>query len=266
MFRIEFSTYPLRSADITEAQMRANMEAGWEMLGRSDPHDRPLAIVGGGPSAAEHLDELKEWRGDIWAINQTAAWLSHHAPKANVCLFTVDPDEALAEQQFVVGVQKAILGSACHPRLFEALRGKDVRMFHCRDIDGMNLPVLGGGHCSASRAVMQAAWRGYPGITFYGCEGSIGTWTHAYRNESRKNQFVVKAGDDEFITTPDLFINTQDLVEDIREYPNALKEKSGGLLRGMLEHPDTWDVVALSSSLRDRLDPTATERYYPKAA
>lgn len=266
MFRIEFSTYGLRTAEVTAAQQRINMAEGWPMLEYRDPHDVPLAIVGGGPSVAEHVAELKEWPGDIWGINQTASWLSHHAPKANTYLFTVDPDEALGAPIFTAGVQKAILGSACHPSLFEALRGKDVRMFHCRDIDGLNLPCLGGGRCSAARASMQAAWQGYLSVTYYGCEGSFGKTTHAYRNETRVNQFIVLAGGQEYITTPDLFVNTQDLVSEILEYPKALKEKSGGLLRAMIEYPDTWEVVALSASLRDRLDPTATAEYIPRAA
>lgn len=279
--RFEFQATCIRSADVCEAQMRENIGAGWPLLEEREPHATPLAVVGGGPSAGQHLEELKEWRGDIWAINQSAAWLTHCAPKANVYLFTVDPDEAIAEPIFTAGVQRAILSSACHPSLYRALRGKYVRMFHCRLLEDLPMMCLGGGRCSASRAVLQAAWQGYMSVTFFGCEGSLGgevlkdgtfvPVTHAYRQEHRANQFVVRAGGREYVTTPDLYMNTQDLVRDFTEYrnpdaasPYGLKEKSGGLLRAMLEYPDEWAVVALSTTMRDRLDPDATQRYIPQ--
>lgn len=261
MYRIKWNSHGIRTPEVTANQMRANMASGWPMLEYQEPHAIPLAVVGGGPSAADHLDELKEWPGDIWAINQSASWLSHFAPKANVYLFTIDPDECLAEPQFINGVQRAILSSACHPSVFEALRGKDVRMFHCRRLPEVEVDCLGGGRCSGARAPMQAALLGYMSVTFYGCEGSIGKTTHAYRHENRPNQLVIRAGGQDYITTPDLYMNTEDLVSEFREYPKVLKEKSGGLLRAILNHPDDWEVVALSSSLRDRLDPTATEKY-----
>ena len=269
--RIEFSVVGLVSTETYDAQARENTAAAWPVLERRDLHDTPLAIVGGGPSTWDYLEELKEWKGDIWAINQSASWLSHYAPKANVFLFSVDPDEVLAEPIFTAGVQKAILGSGCHPKLFEALRGKDVRMFHSRPIEGMELTVLGGGPCSAARAHMQAAWQGYKTVTFYGCEGSFGATTHAYRNETRPNQMIVRAGGKDYRTTPDMYINTQYLAHEIRQYsspdksyPYGLKEKSGGLLRAMLEYPDTWEIVALSEAMKNRFDPTALP--YERAA
>lgn len=263
-FRLEFKAVGLRTPEVTEKQMRANLEGGWPMLEERDAHDTPLAVVGGGPSAVEHLDELREWPGDIWAVNQSAPWLKKHAPKANVWMFTIDPDEALAEPQFTEGVDKAILSSACHPSVFEALKGREIRMFHCRRLDDMpELICLGGGRCAVARTPLQAAWQGYLSVTYFGCEGSLGDTTHAYRHEHRPNQFIVRAGGVDYVTTPDLCMNTEDLSEDLRTYPKALKEKSGGLLRAMVQHPDDWVVVALSGQMKDRLDPTASP-YDPK--
>ena len=238
----------------------------------SEAHDTPLAVVGGGPSAGQHLEELKEWPGHIWAINQGAAWLAHVAPKAMVWMFTVDPDPLLAQPQWVAGVQRAILGLCVSPKLVEALKGKDVRLFDPHvspdSEDGM---TLAGGPSSVCRTFVPAMWMGYKTVTYFGCEGSIGDTTHAYRNETRDRQMVVRCGEQDFVTTPDLYLSTIALSKAIREYssPNAgLREKSGGLLRGMLEHPDTWEVVAYSEALAKTIDPSAIggTRYYPKAA
>lgn len=267
MYRINFNTTCHIPMALCEEQMRANIKAAHPMLEERAPHDTPLAVVGGGPSVSEHLDELRKWEGDIWAINEGASWFARAMPNKNVWLFTVDPDPAMAEPRYTAGVERAILSSACPPGLFKALSGKDVRMFHCRTLEDMpDLFVAGGGRCSASRAVLQASWCGYRTVTFFGCEGSIGETTHTYRNDTKLSQMIVRAGERHYITTPDLYFNTEDLASDFRRFsdpmlPHGLKEKSGGLLRAMIEYPDSWEIVALSKSMRDYLDPYSEDRW-----
>lgn len=273
-FRIAFSTVGLVSEETYVEYARTNTAAGWPEVSYAAPHDVPLAIVGGGPSAARSIDELKDWPGHIWGINQSATWLIAEGVKAPVWLFTVDPGDCLAD--WVTGVERAILGASCHPKLFEALRGKDVRLFHTRNIEGLThdneAPTDGAeapeikcnlmGPSSVCRTFLPAAMLGYKDVTFFGCEGSIEEKTHAYRHEHRPRQMVIRAGELDYITTPDFYITTLFLVNVMREF-GRLKEKSGGLLRAMLEYPDTWEVVALSEELRDKLDPTSTETYIP---
>lgn len=275
--RLEFSTVGLVSEETYIAQAQANIAAGYPEIRSMAPHDTPLAIVGGGPSAGRALDKLKEWRGDVWGINQGASWLAHQAPKARVWMFSVDPDPCLAD--WVAGVDRAILGSSCHPKLFEALRGKDVKMFHTRLVQGVQeiIPADDGsggemmqtnllGPSSVCRSFLPAAMLGYKDVTYFGCEGSLENGaTHAYRSEDRPRQMVIRAGEADYITTPDYYITTRFLANVIREYP-LLKEESGGLLRAMLQHWDTWQVVALSEALRDQIDKAATQPYIPIGA
>ena len=54
-------------------------------------------------------------------------------------------------------------------------------------------------------------------------------------------------------------VQSQDLARLIRTLPHIAKDKSGGLLGAMVEHWDTWEVVALSEALKDVLDPTSTQ-------
>lgn len=266
--RLLFKTTGLVPDSQYEDNARINSQAGLPWITMQEPHDMPLAVVGGGPSAGRHIDELKEWPGHIWAINQGASWLSHFAPKAKVWMFTVDPDPVLAGPQWVAGVDRAILGLCVAPELVAALKGKDVRIFnpHEAPIDPESLEgdqILAGGPSSVSRTFVPAAILGYADVTYFGCEGSVeGRFTadgyfepttHAYRAEVRPRQMIVRCGEQDFVTTPDLYLSTIALARFMREYPKV-KEKSGGLLRGMLDHYDSWSVVAVSDAMRNVIE------------
>jgi hypothetical protein len=277
-YRIEFSTVGLVPEETYIQYARTNIAAGYPEITFAAPHDVPLAIVGGGPSALRALDELKNWPGHIWGINQSASWLIEQGCTAPVWLFSVDPDPCLAE--WVTNVERAHLGASCHPKLFEALKGKEVHLFHTREIPGVTNPIEAMvddgtqapeikcnlmGPSSVCRVFLPAAMQGYKDVTFFGCEGSIEERTHAYRHENRPRQMVIRAGERDYITTPDFYITTTFLVNVMREF-SLLKEKSGGLLRAMLEFPDTWEVVAFSEELKKKIDPTADEAYIPRVA
>ncbi len=273
-YRVEFSTVGVQPESVYIEQAIVNAASGIPEIAFAPAHEVPLAIVGGGPSALLALDELKSWPGHIWGINQGASWLASQGVTAPVWMFTVDPDDVFL--QWLDGVERAILGASCHPKLFEALKEKDVRMFHTRPLEGCasseeivddgsaTEPISCNlmGPSSVCRVFLPAAILGYTDITFFGCEGSIGEVTHAYRHEDRPRQMVIRAGDTDHITTPDFYITTVFLANVMREFPK-LKERSGGLLRAMLQHPDTWEVVAYSTAMRDKIDPTATQRYSP---
>jgi hypothetical protein len=274
VFRPEFTTVGLVPEETYNEHALTNIGAGYPVITATAPHDVPLAIVGGGPSAAQALDELRAWPGHIWGINQGASWLAREAPGAMVWMFSVDPDPCLAE--WTSGVERALLGSSCHPKVFEALKGK-VQMFHTRIVpgvqelkadDGSGAPPITAnlmGPSSVCRTFLPAAMLGYKDVTYFGCEGSLADRTHAYRHEHRERQMIILAGGVEYFTTPDYYITTRFLVSVMRRFPR-LKEKSGGLLRAMLMHPESWDVVALSGPLRDQVDPSATTPYIPKVA
>ena len=266
--------------EVYNEQARTNTASGIPFIEVVKAHDIPLAVVGGGPSVGKHLDELREWPGHIWAINQGASWFSHFMPEKLVWMFTVDPDHELAKPQWTAGVERAILGITVSPKLVEALKGKDVKFFNPHEAPE-NEFHLAGGPSSVCRTFIPAICLGYKNVTYFGCEGSINVRrignsnqysveaTHSYRKESRPRQMIVKCGDEEFVSTPDLYLTTRTLAKIIQEYPLALSEKSGGLLRGMLEHPDTWEVVAYSEALAQCIAPSVISpenRYERKAA
>lgn len=260
-FRLDFTTTGLVPDETYVANDRQNAQSGVPFIGLvPEPNGIPLAVVGGGPSAARHLDTIRHWPGHVWAVNQSAAWLAKEGITDRIWLFTVDPDPLLAGQEWIDGVERALLGTTCDPLLVTTLagRGADVRLFNPQ-ISPENEGIMAIGGSSVCRTFMPALCLGYPSVAYFGCEGSFegefdadGDFrpqTHWGRNESRPRQMVVRCGEQDFVTTPDFYLTTRTLAEALRRYPGGMTEESGGLLRGMLEHPDTWEVVALSPAL-----------------
>jgi hypothetical protein len=273
MFQPDFrnSLVGLYPASVYEAQQETNIAAGYQAIKMAAVHDTPLAVVGGGPSIKKHIDELVNWPGHIWGINQSAQWLMQFEPRAPVWMFTCDPDPRCAA--FADGVDRAILGGCCHPDVFEKFKGKDVRYFWTQtpksapkndeldepigDIKEPKTPIFGS--ASVTRTFYPALLLGYKDVTYFGCEGSIDQATlesnacrsdyeMGFRDPDNARFMVIEAGGVEYITTPDYYITTLHLAEVMRSYPK-LKEKSGGLLRAMLKHED-WSCVAVSDRLK----------------
>jgi hypothetical protein len=138
---------------------------------------------------------------------------------------------------------------------------EDIRLFHVviaedaqqTQQEFTSAPLAG--PSSVCRTLLPIVQLGYKDVTYFGCEGSFSGDPHFYRKESKPLQMVVRAGGREYITTPDYYITTQFLVRILTEY-QRIKERSGGLLRAMLEYPNEWEVVALSEDLARMVDPT----------
>lgn len=201
------------------------------------PHAHPVAVCGGSPSLVEHLEELRAWPGDIWAINATADWLASQGIEAT--LFTVDPVHCQSS------VRKRLLATACDPRIFS----QHVECFAmCEDEDG-GVP---GGTTSATRAPALALRLGYPGAVFFGCESSLGKTSHVDRNEPLGEALIVRADGVDWVTRPDYYLQAECLSHLLTEFPQVFTSKSGGLLDAMVRDPN-WEVVAVSEALKRNL-------------
>lgn len=207
------------------------------------PHGRKLAIVGGGPLVLEDVPELQAWDGDIWGINYMPDWLKERGVEAT--LFTADP------MPFPSQAAKRIIAVSCHPSLFEG----DVRTFEIhgvRDVNGFP-----GGTASVTCAPIVALKLGYTDVSFFGCEGSFPFegMDHVDRHEAADtHQFIVRAGGKDYLTRPSYYMQCEELVTLCTSFPNIYHNRSRGLLRAMLEYPDTWEVVAVSGPLKAHLD------------
>lgn len=252
--RIRFDMVGPVSDRVVQEYIDAALGAGIPLVEPRQMALRKLAVVGGGPSVWEYLPQIASSGGDIWGINQSAPFLQDHG--IDCTLLAVDSGEDVAG--WAAQMDRALLASNCHPEVFRALAGKDVRMFHIAPFrDGPGLSIKGGPSAS-TRAPQLAIALGYSEVTFYGCEGSFDGSTHAYRHEpERLKQLIVRAGGKLYRTAPDLMLMSEYLANDIRAFQGIFRERSGGLLRAMVEHFDTWEVAAFSEALKAELDPNA---------
>lgn len=243
-FRIEFIAQG--NADTETIAEQVMLSSRVPMIEPRAEHDWPLAIVGGGPSTAAALDELKGWFGQIWAINGAASYLA--AAGIDSVMVSVDPLE-LSPWMFE-GVKHGLFASCAHPTTFEAMEGHCNR-FHMSEYHEAG---VGGGCTTASRLPMVALLLGYRQISYFGCEGSFVDVDHAYENRQGEEQLIVRAGGKLYRTYPEFLIQSENLAELMIQLPHLFKNRSGGLLQAIIENKDTWEVAAVSEALKAKLE------------
>jgi len=238
---IEFEgTIPVSHEDLVK-QVRLAKQRGLPEIRQQAEHGRPLAIVGGGPSIAGHLDEIRGY-ADVWAINGACGFLRDHG--IDSILVTLDPCDFLAPR--VAGAKRAYLATRCHPDVFDTLKDADITVF-----DAVNDAETGiWASCSSVTACFHLAGKlGFRDLTFYGCEGSFSERSHAYMDEKELQdfRFVVECNGRRYLTAPDLYMLTLQMAPFFRVC-GQFKERSGGLLRALIECPE-HDIVEVSPLL-----------------
>lgn len=216
----------------------------------SAPHSRKLAIVGGGPSVQTKLKKLRQWKGDIWAINATVGYLSHKGIKST--LVSVDPI-VLEPEDFDnhKGAENALLAACCDPKLFEEYAGM-AQTYYTRP--NPRAPFVATGGCTtATRLPMLAISMGYRDITFFGCEGSYEHESHIHENRRGDKRLYILAGGVRYCTEPHMMSQCEWLSDAILKYPQGLSEESGGLLRAMIRHPD-WTMIGVSDAMKNHME------------
>ncbi len=249
MPKIAFQGFVPVEHDQLVKQMEHARSLGYPMVREVEPHGRKLAVVGGGPSIVGHLDELREFT-DIWAINGACRFLREHGIEST--LLTLDPVDWLAQR--VSGAKKALLGTRCHPDTFKALEGADITLFEAAQDADNGVWVS----CSTVTAAFQLSMiLGFRQTVFFGCEGSFSERSHAYMDEQELQdfRFIVECGGKQYLTAPDLYMLTQQMAQLLRlSINNAFTERSGGLLRALIETPE-HDIVKISPALHASLRP-----------
>jgi hypothetical protein len=234
-FRIQWTPV----VDLSEERLAARMEAA-KGLHREQRgvHPHPVAVVGGGPSLVQHLDELRQWPGEIWAVNSMADWLGEHGIDAT--LFTVDPAYLDAK------TQKRLLASCCDPEMFT----HETRVFDMLEHapDGVT-----GGVTSASRAPALAIKLGYPGIAFFGCDSSFeDNMGHVALTSYDEAALIVKANGRTFQTVPEFVMQAESLAQLLRTFPAYFVNRSDGFLAAMVAD-EQWTTVAVSAAMKKAL-------------
>lgn len=183
-------------------------------LGQVPAHHQEIAIVGGGPSLAHHLDELRARikRGaKVIALNGAPHFLAGHGIRTDI---QVVIDARAKNLQFVRPAMAAEywLASQCHPDLFDELAGERVSLFHMNTAgmaeilpeseDRANL--ISSGSTVGLAALVLAFNQGFREITLFGFDSSYGESHHAYDQPTNDGDTVIEAtaGGQNFKTTP----------------------------------------------------------------
>lgn len=241
--KIHFNGYVPVPHEELEKHMAHSRGLGLPYVVEEKPHGRRLAVVGGGPSIRRQLQEIGSYT-DIWAINGACRFLRDNGIEST--LVSVDAVDFLDER--VRGAKKALLSTRTHPRVFDVLKDADIRIFDLLQDGG----TVWASVSTALAIVHLAPICGYWNVDYFGCEGSFSDETHAYMDEAelRDFRFAVSCGGREYVTAPDLYLQTQALAEVMRTLKSHFSEKSGGLLRAMIQNED-HDIVKVSKQLME---------------
>jgi uncharacterized Rossmann fold enzyme len=198
---------------VLTANMAHAMTLGLPVLSsRLKEHDTKVAIVGTGPSVSDYLDELRSWRGSIWAINGALDWLQDRGIIAHGHVLADYGDRM---HRYLTRPPKRTtyyVASVCHASVFEALKDRDVVMWHIAQ-HGEGMPpsgtyTVGGGPTALTRAPTLAWCLGFRDMHVFGGDSSF-TPTDMYvegaqdihnRGGLPPDCITVRVGDREFLT------------------------------------------------------------------
>lgn len=195
-------------------------------LSDSPAHDEHVVIVGGGPSLAETLPEIK-WRQSVGqkvvALNGSADWLKDNGvvPDWHIVL---DPRKENARFVSKLAAKKYLIASQCHPVVFDALFGADVTLFHPAIPDigsylpsGRDYTMIGGGISSGLTAMAVVYALGFRQIHLYGYDSSDReSEAHAYsqsETEKEKARVEVWCGGKRFVSSITMYAQAEKFPE-----------------------------------------------------
>ena len=209
------------------------------------------AVVGGGLSVRTKLDMLRKWEGDIFAINDTAGFLSDNGISS--IIYAVDPTKV----PFKIGanVRGACFASRVHRKQFTQMKDKPIFVFDMAEED--NMTGIEGGPTAVCRTPHLMLRMGYRGITYFGIDGSLtpkATHTSGYSKAAYDNMIIITAGGVGYYTNAGFMLQNEYMAKTITKYHQFLVNGSDGLIKAMLENPDTWSVTAVAEDLKKKYE------------
>jgi len=245
MGKIRFEPVP----PLSDAEVRAHRDYSQSLglpeivPGKAGAAAPRLAVVGGGPAVINHIDELRAWDGEVWAVNRTWEWCRDNGIDAT--FYTIDQITRAYE-----GVRRAVLGDPVRPQTFDDLIAQGAHIELVRLGRGSILPAS----TSAGTAPMIACWRGHKHVTFFGCESSYPEGrTHINKNETdRLGSIWVECGDREYVTCAQFIMQAEWIAKMARAFPEFIEVRGAGFLPALVLHGD-YDVTHVNRQLHERL-------------
>lgn len=220
----EISTANPVSNDQIIRNIRTNITRVIPRVRFGDQKKEPLVIVGGAPSLPNHLEELKQQKGRILAINGVHDYLIDNGivPWGMMML---DPREDMGK--FASKPRKGVryfIASQVDPQVFDRLSGYDVRLWHAcvgageqefLDQTDEKWVLLGGGSTCGLRAFHLGMMMGFTEFHCYGMDSCLyGMDHHAYDQDIRESGLekvvTVHSEGDKFEATAWMYAQAQD--------------------------------------------------------
>jgi uncharacterized Rossmann fold enzyme len=138
---------------------------------------KPIAIVGGGPSLADTIDELRVF-DSVMAAGSCHDYLVSKHINLKWCILT-DPDPVMAQYLKMVSRRtRYLVASCCADEVFDALDGYDVAVWNCYAPDHPDVwqkgDILVHGGCTVgTRAIYMAMNFGFRDIHLFGFDSCI---------------------------------------------------------------------------------------------
>lgn len=178
------------SSTLCWLQHKANLLEGHPFLTDlyecGQPRPFPVAIVGGGPSLNDTIDELRSFHGPVLVCGSAHDHLTRSGVKPHYCAI-LDPDPIASNYLREDGGDCLYLvASHVAPHVFGALRGKRIAIFGAGGTfptdDFYPLPVvMAGGRTVGTRAMGLALALGFTDMVLFGVDSCVrDDQTHAY--------------------------------------------------------------------------------------
>lgn len=175
------------------SNVRSSMARDLPWFDTAPAHDGHAVLVGGGPSLAEHIEDIR-WRQSlgqhVWALNGTASFLCGHGiiPDAHVIADARPENERFIPRlSSKASLTEYLFASQCAPALFDRLSTKSPTLWHVNS-DGMAelladerarpVHLIGGGSSVGLNAMVLAFARGYRKLHLYGYDSSYRDGAH----------------------------------------------------------------------------------------
>jgi SAM-dependent methyltransferase len=234
------------------ANVRHNVAQGWEQVRPHKETDLDVMILGGGPSMAQHEDEIKALRADgvkLITLNGAYNWCLERGlvPSAQIMV-----DARAFNARFVKPVVdecKYLIASQCDPSVFEGLPRDRTFIWHTtaeqiEDILKEHYPLywpVPGGSTVLLRAIPLLRMLGYKRFHLFGCDSCLsGSEHHAYAQAENDNvpDFPVIVGGRTFRCHSWMAAQAQEMLSLIRFMGDQIELQihGDGLLSWILEH------------------------------
>jgi hypothetical protein len=181
-----------------------------------------VAIVASGPSAAESVDLLKGWDGEIWGINGAFEWMRVRGIKPTAFI-GLDPEPILKDYLIETPDDATYyLAAQVHPEVFDHLAANKVRLWFAADgqvtFPFGAVPIMGGTTC-LGRAPNLAYHLGYREVHIFGCDSSFTHKSHVYGDAGYPaGTFPVEMGGKVWMTTRQMLQQACDFAEAMVEW------------------------------------------------